>query len=127
MSAAALVWVGRGLTGLFTAFLLLASIAPKLVGARVATDSMKGLGWDPKYTLFVGFLELGCLLLHLWPRTGLLGAILMTGLLGGAIATQLRVENPLFSHVLFGVYLGLFMWGGYWLREPAFRDVFLAR
>lgn len=123
MSAVTLVWVGRGLTGLFSAFLLLASLAPKLVGARVATDSMTDLGWDPKYTLLIGLLELGCLALHLWPKTSLLGAILMTGLLGGAIATQLRVENALFSHVLFGVYLGLIMWAGYWLRDPALRSV----
>ena len=127
MSAVMAIWIGRGLTGIFAAFLLLASIAPKLVGAKVATDAMRPLGWDPKYTLLIGCLELGCLALHLWPRTSLLGAVLMTGLLGGAIATQLRVENPLFSHVLFGVYLGLFMWGGYWLRDPAFRDFFPLR
>ena len=55
------------------------------------------------------------------PRTSILGAVWMTDLLGGAIATQLRVGNPLFTHLLFGVYLGLFMWGGLWLRDPALR------
>jgi hypothetical protein len=53
-----------------------------------------------------------------------LGAVLMTGLLGGAMATQVRVENPLFSHELFSIYLGLFMWGGLWLRTPALRALF---
>lgn len=60
-------------------------------------------------------------LLHIWPRTAILGAILITGYLGGAIATQVRVGNPLFSHMLFGVYLGLMLWGGLWLRDPRVR------
>ena len=72
----------------------------------------------------IGLIELGCLVLYLFPRTTLLGTVLMTGLLGGAMATQIRVGNPLFSHVLFSVYLGLFMWGGLWLRAPWLRAVF---
>jgi hypothetical protein len=53
-----------------------------------------------------------------------LGAVLMTGLLGGAMATQIRVDNPLFSHILFSLYLGLFMWGGLWLRDRRVRTLF---
>ena len=64
------------------------------------------------------------MLLYLWPRTSILGAVLAMGLLGGAMATQIRVQNPLFSHVLFSIYLGLFMWGGLWLRDPALRALF---
>lgn len=124
MSATSLVWSGRTLTAVFSLFLIFASVAPKLVGADVATRTMADLGWNPGYTRMIGVMELAFLLLHLWPRTSLLGAVLMTGLLGGAIATQLRVENPLLTHVLFGFYLGLFMWGGYWLRQPAFRTIF---
>jgi DoxX-like family len=59
--------------------------------------------------------------LYSWPRTSLLGAVLLTGLMGGAIATHLRLDHPLFSHTLFGVYLGMIMWGGLWLRDPAVR------
>ncbi|MBS7588167.1 DoxX family protein [Ancylobacter defluvii] len=119
-----MVPVGYTLTGLFAAFLLIASIAPKLIGASVATESMAALGWPAGHTLMIGLVELGCLALYLVPRTSLLGAVLMTGLLGGAMATQLRVGNPLFSHVLFSVYLGLFMWGGLWLRAPWLRALF---
>ena len=74
-------------------------------------------------SLLIGVLELVCLVLYLLPKTSILGSILMTALLGGAIATQLRVGNPVFSHTLFGVYLGLVMWGGLWLRDAGLRAV----
>lgn len=121
MSTTAMTRLGYALTGIFAAFLAIASIAPKLVGADVASDSMRQLGWPDGYVLTIGLIELACLALYLLPRTALLGAILMTGLLGGAIATQMRVENPLFTHTLFSVYLGLLMWGGLWLRDPSLR------
>ena len=120
--SATMLWTGRVLTGLFTLFMLGGSIAPKLAGARVATEAMTELGWDPRYTTMIGFIELSSLILHLVPRTAFLGSVLMTALLGGAIATQLRAEQPMFSHVLFGVYLGLAMWGGLWLRSPQLRE-----
>ena len=116
--------VGWVLSGLFALFMLGASAAPKLAGAKVATDTMVQLGWDPKYTLMIGVIELVCVLLYLYPRTAVFGAVLMMGLLGGAMATQIRADNPLFSHVLFSVYLGLFMWGGLWLRMPDLRALF---
>ncbi len=118
-----MIWTGRVLSGLFAVFLLAASVAPKLVGADVATESMKALGWPPGYTLLIGVIELVCVVLYLVPQTALLGAILTMGLLGGAIATQLRVGNPLFSHVLFSIYLGVFMWGGLWLRDARLRAI----
>lgn len=118
-----MIWAGRGLSGLFAAFLLIASVAPKLVGADVATESMKALGWPPGHTLMIGIIELVCVVLYLVPRTALLGAILTMALLGGAIATQLRVGNPLFSHVLFSVYLGIVMWAGLWLRDARVRAI----
>lgn len=116
--------VGYGLTALFTAFMLGASIAPKLAGASVATDTLQTLGWPRNAALRIGLVELGCLLLYLWPRTSMLGAILGTGLLGGAMASQVRVDAPLFSHALFSLYLGLVMWAGLWLRDPALRSIF---
>ena len=127
MNDKAAIWTGRTLTGLFALFLLFASIGPKLAGADVATETMIALGWPARHTLMIGLIELGCLILYLVPRTSLLGAVLTTGLLGGAIATQVRADSPLFSHVLFGVYLGLFMWGGLWLRDPRLRTLFPLR
>ncbi|MFH1796001.1 MAG: DoxX family protein [Pseudomonadota bacterium] len=124
MSNSMMVGLGWALSGIFAAFLLIASVAPKLVGASVAVDSTRQLGWPDGYVLMIGLIELGCVLLYLWPRTSILGAVLAMGLLGGAMATQIRVQNPLFSHVLFSIYLGLFMWGGLWLRDPALRALF---
>ena len=74
--------------------------------------------------LLIGLIELACVILYVVPRTSLLGAVLMTGLLGGAISTNLRVEMPMFSHTLFGIYLGLVMWGGLWLRDASLRAAF---
>lgn len=128
MKASPTVWTGRVLSGLFVLFMLGASIAPKfLMADMVAEQNMTPLGWPAEYLLLIGLIELTCVILYVVPRTSLLGAILMTGLLGGAIASNLRVENPLFSHTLFGIYLGLFMWGGLWLRDASLRAVFPVR
>ena len=118
------VWIGRGLTALFALFMLGASVAPKLLGMPIAAETLTALGWSADYVLMIGLFELTFLLLYLYPRTSVLGAVLMTALLGGAMATHIRVGSPLFSHILFSIYLALFMWGGLWLRHPALRSVF---
>jgi hypothetical protein len=124
MSEKMMVRVGWVLSGLYAAFMLGASVSPKLMGLEVADETMRQLGWPNGYVLMIGLIELACVLLYLYPRTSVLGAVLTMGLLGGAMATQIRVGNPLFSHVLFSIYLGLFMWGGLWLRDPALRAIF---
>ena len=124
LKASPMVWTGRVLTGLFALFMLGASVLPKLAGMPVAAETLTALGWKADYVLMIGIMELAFVALYLFPRTAVLGAALMTGLLGGAMATQVRVENPLFSHELFSIYLGLFMWGGLWLRDPALRALF---
>jgi hypothetical protein len=127
MSERTMILTGRALTGIFAVFMLAASIAPKFLGAKAATDTLIQLGWPGDAALMIGVIELSCLILYLLPRTSLLGAVLMTGLLGGAMATQVRVDNPLFSHIFFSLYLGLFMWGGLWLRTPSLRRLFPIR
>jgi hypothetical protein len=117
------LWTGRVLTGLFALFMLGASIAPKLLNMPVAHETMAQLGWPPGYVLMIGLIELACVVLYLIPRTALLGAMLTMSLLGGAMATQIRIGNPLFSHVLFSIYLALLMWGGLWLRDMRVRAV----
>lgn len=124
MKASPMVWTGRVLTALFALFMLGASVFPKLSGMPVAEETMAQLGWPSGYVLMIGLMELGFLILYLIPRTSLLGAVLFTGLLGGAMATQIRAESPLVSHVLFSIYLGLFMWGGLWLRDADLRAQF---
>jgi hypothetical protein len=124
MNTPAMLWTGRILTGLFALFMLGASVAPKLLHLPVAEETMAQLGWPSGYAFTIGVIELTCLALYLIPRTSVLGAVLMMGLLGGAMATQIRVGSPLFSHILFSLYLGLFMWGGLWLRDPRVRALF---
>ncbi|HEX8660868.1 MAG TPA: DoxX family protein [Brevundimonas sp.] len=125
MKASPSVWTGRVLSGLFVLFMLAASITPKfLMAGMVAEQNLDPLGWPAKYLLLIAVIELICTVLYVIPRTSILGAVLMTGLLGGAIATNLRVEMPMFSHTLFGVYLGLVMWGGLWLRDRRLRGLF---
>lgn len=114
-------WV---LSGLIALFMLGASVAPKLLQLEVALAPMEVVGWPPKYLVLIGVIELGCVVLFLIPRTALLGAVLFTGLLGGALAANLRVDNPLFSHTLFSIYLGVAVWGALWLREERVRGVF---
>ncbi|HEX6612019.1 MAG TPA: DoxX family protein [Hyphomicrobiaceae bacterium] len=118
------LWAGRILTGLFAVFILGASVAPKLLHMPIAEEILAQLGWPAGFAFIIGLIELGCLVLYLIPRTSVLGAVLMMGLLGGAMATQIRAGSPLFSHILFSFYLGLFMWGGLWLRNPQLRALF---
>ena len=114
-------WV---LSGLIALFLAVASAAPKFMGMEAATSAMEVVGWPVKYLVLIGCIEVGCMILFLIPRTALLGAVLTTGLLGGSLAANLRVDNPLFSHTLFSIYLGVAVWVALWLREERTRMVF---
>ncbi len=120
MTSPALLWTGRIMSGLVILFLLMDG-AIKMVPIQPVTDSLKELGYptSDSFARLLGIIVLVGMALYAWPRTAVLGAILLTGLFGGAIASHLRLGDPLFSHTLFGVYLGLLMWGGLWLREPA--------
>ena len=114
---------GYILSGLVTLFLLF-DAGLKLASPQTAIKySPPGLGWplDVPTMTMLGLLLLIPTILYIWPRTAMLGAILITGYLGGAIGTHVRVGSPLFSHSLFGVYLGLMLWGGLWLRDPRVR------
>ena len=114
---------GRVLSGLVILFLLF-DAGLKLVSPETAIKySPPDLGWplDVPTMTMLGTLLLIPTLLYIWPRTAILGAILVTGYLGGAIATHVRIGSPLLSHSLFGVYLGLMLWGGLWLRDPRVR------
>jgi len=124
MKVSASVWVGRVLSGLFVLFMLGASAAPKLMGMPIAEEIMAGLGWPPGYVFGIGILEVTLTLLYIYRPTSALAAVLFMGLFGGAMATNLRADQPLFSHTLFSIYLGLIMWGGLWLRDERLRALF---
>jgi hypothetical protein len=127
MSDTTMLWTGRILSGLFALFMVFASAAPKLLGLPIAGETMTALGWPTRFTLMIGIIEVALVVLYLIPRTSVLGAVLTMALLGGAMATHIRVGSPLFSHTLFSIYLGLIMWGGLWLRDPALRALFPIR
>lgn len=114
---------GRALSGLVILFLLF-DAGLKLASPETAIKySPPGLGWplDVPTMYLLGTLLLIPTILHIWRPTAILGAILITAYLGGAIATHVRIGSPLFSHSLFGVYLGVMLWGGLWLRDPRVR------
>ena len=127
MKASPMVWTGRVLSALFVLFMLGASVAPKFLMPDASLDYIRSLNIDPADVPLIGAIELIGTLLYVWRRTSILGAVLMTGLLGGAIATHMHVGSPLFSHTLFGVYLGLIMWGGLWLRDERLRSLLPVR
>jgi hypothetical protein len=114
------MWAGYALSGLVTLFLLM-DATMKLLQLPIVAETGLALGWPAETAFPLGVILLICTLLYAWPRTAILGAILLTGYLGGAIASHIRIGNPLFSHVLFGVYLALFLWGGLWLRDTRLR------
>lgn len=113
-------WPGRILSGLAVLFLLFDSVIKLLVLPPVV-ESFARLGFPTGLARGIGILELACLAAYVTPRLSVLGAVLLTGFLGGAIVTHLRVGDPLFSHVLFPTYVALLVWGGLFLREERLR------
>ena len=119
-AASKAAWTGRAMSALVVAFLLFDG-AIKMVPMDIVITTSEQLGIPGDLARILGTLTLLSTILYMIPQTSVLGAILLTGYLGGAIATHLRVGSPLFSHTLFGVYLGLLVWGGLYLREPRLR------
>jgi hypothetical protein len=114
-------WTGRIITALPVLFLLF-DAGIKLAPPNAAvTEAMTRLGWPTGLAFEIGILELICLVAYLVPRTAVLGAVLFTGFLGGAIATHMRISNPLFSHTLFPTYVGALLWVGLYLRDERVR------
>ncbi|ACL66655.1 conserved hypothetical protein [Anaeromyxobacter dehalogenans 2CP-1] len=118
------VWTGRVLSGLAIAFLALDAMG-KLVRAAPVLEGTQQLGFPLDTVVGIGATLLACVALYAVPRTAALGAILLTAYLGGAVATQVRVGNPLFSHVLFPTYVAALIWGGLVLRDRRLRVALL--
>ncbi len=126
MPSKAAIRIGWVLTGVFALFMIF-DVAIKLLGVPIVEETMAQLGYPPGLGFPIGVLEGIALVLYLIPRTSILGAVLFTGVFGGAMASHIRIGSPLLSHVLFGVYLGLFAWGGLWLRDARLRPLFPLR
>jgi hypothetical protein len=124
--ATSAVRVGWVLTVLVTAFLAFDGVIHILNIAPVV-DGARKLGFDPDVMPFIGVLELVCLALYAVPRTSVVGAVLLTGYLGGAFCAQLRIDAPLWSTLLFPVYVGVLVWAGLYLRERRVRELVAGR
>ena len=116
------LWTGRVLSALAVIFLAFDSIS-KLLKVQPVLDATAQLGYPQSSIIPIGLLLLACTLVYMIPRTAVVGAVLLTGYLGGAIVLHVRVGNPLFSHVLFPVYVALLLWGGLYLREDRLRQL----
>lgn len=108
------------MSGLVALFLLFDSIV-KVMKLPLAVEGTTQLGYPESVIVGIGIVELVCLVVYLIPQTSILGAILLTGYLGGAIATHVRVGSPLWSHVLFPTYVAALIWGGLFLRLDRLR------
>jgi hypothetical protein len=118
--------VGQVVTVLVTAFLAFDAVIHVLNIAPVVDGSRK-LGFDPDLMPYIGVLELACLTLYAVRRTSVIGAVLLTGYLGGAFCAQLRIDAPLWSTLLFPVYVGVLVWAGLYLRDQRVRDLVAGR
>lgn len=121
-------WAGRALSGLVIVFLMLDG-AIKLVPWPVVTETLERMGYGSSESLArsLGAITIICTVLYAIPRTSILGAILLTGYLGGAMASHVRIDSPLFTHTLFGLYIGLMLWCGLWLRVRSVRALIPVR
>ena len=116
-------WIGFSMSALVVAFLLV-DAGMKIAAIQPVLKAGAELGFPgAAMARTLGVMLLLCTVLYVVPGTSVLGAILVTGFLGGAVATHMRVGSPLFTHVLFGVYVGVLMWGGLVLREPRLREL----
>ena len=116
-------YVLTALVALFLAF----DTTVKVLALAPAVQGTTQLGYPADAVVWIGIIQLVCLVLYLVPRTAVLGAVLLSGYLGGAVASQLRIGNPLFSHILFPVYVAALVWGGLYLRETRLRELLPVR
>ena len=113
--------IGRALSGLAVAVLLFDS-AGKLLQVQPVIDGTLALGYPRHFVFTLGVILLGCVVAYAVPRTSVIGALLLTGYLGGAVASQIRVEAPLATHILFPIYFAAILWGGLLLRDARLRQ-----
>lgn len=119
-------WAGRVMSALAVLFLMV-DAAMKILQLPVAVEGTTQLGYPASVIFPLGILQVICLAIYVIPRTSVLGAVLWTGYLGGAIATHVRLGNPLLTHVLFPIYVAIFLWGGLWLRDSRLRALIPVR
>ncbi len=116
----AMIWTGRTMSGLVILFMIF-DVTIKYLDLPIVEQTGIPLGLPAHSARGLAVMETVILLIYVWPRTAVLGAVLFTGLFGATMAIHWRVGDPIFSHILFGVYLGVILWGGLYLRDPRLR------
>jgi hypothetical protein len=114
------LWAGRIIFALVVLFLLF-DIVGKLLAVPPVVEGTIQLGYPGNLVRVIGFILLACLVVYVVPRTSVFGAVLLTGYLGGAVATQVRVGSPVFTHILFPIYVAVLTWGALYLRDGRVR------
>ncbi len=125
-SSTAKVWSGRIMGGIVILFMLMDTTF-KFMTTEDVIKATTDLGFQAHHLPIMGTLGLLATLLYIIPRTEIIGALLLTGYWGGAIATHVRMDNPLFTHILFPVYLGVLAWGAIWIKNDRLRQLILNR
>ena len=120
------IWTGRVLSGLAVLFFLFDSVA-KLARSAPSLKGTIELGFPASSVVPIGIILLACTIVYLIPRVSIIGAVLLTGYLGGAVAAQLRAGNPIATHTLFPIYVAVLVWGGLFLRDARVRALFARR
>jgi len=120
------LWTGRILSGVAVLFLLFDGII-KLAHVEAVMKAAENIGYPASTMAPIGLILLVCVVTYLIPRTAILGAVLLTGYLGGAVATHVRVGDPILSHTLFPIYFGALIWGGLYLRDRRVRALIVSR
>lgn len=118
-----MLWTGRILSGVAIVFLLFDSIT-KILKVDAVVKASAQFGYPVSLLTAIGIILLVCLVVYVIPRTSILGALLLTGYLGGAVEANLRIGTPLFSNALFPIYFAVVVWGGLFLREKRVREIF---
>ena len=128
MNSKATMWIGYAMSALVVLFMIFDG-AIKLIpiDAVIQASAALGLPTSVGFARGLGLVGLICTALYAYPRTSILGAVLLTGYYGATVLAHVRIDDPLFSHTLFGVYLGLIAWGGLYLRDESLREIFPLR
>jgi hypothetical protein len=119
------LWAGRTMSGIAVLFLIFDGVTKLMVIAPVV-EGMGKLGYPVPLAPVIGAIVLICVLLYVIPRTAPIGAILLTGFLGGAVASQLRIGMPLLGYTFFPIYVAVLAWGGLYLRDSRVRALIVS-
>jgi hypothetical protein len=120
------LWIGRIMVAIAVLFMIFDGVL-HIMNPQAVVDGFISLGYSDSLAIPLGIIELICLLFYIIPRTRVFGAILLTGYLGGAVASNVRIGSPFFSNILFPVYIAILLWGGLYLLDTKIGGILFSR